>query len=172
MLACMEIRVESADDCRAIAQVHVAAWQAAYAGILDDAFLAGLSPVRREHAWRRILTERASEVLVGTLDSAVAGFASFGRSRDADAAPGSGELSALYVHPSAWSTGAGRELWRSAYERLHSQGFRSVGLWVLQQNARAIRFYSAAGFKVEAGSEKELELGGRKVVEVRMLHAG
>jgi ribosomal protein S18 acetylase RimI-like enzyme len=168
----MEVRVASADDCRAIAEVHVASWKAAYTGILDDAFLANLSIDRREDMWRQTLAESASELLVASDQSSIVGFVSFGNSRDADAAPDRGELWALYVRPSAWSTGVGRELWHAAHTRMLERGFASVSLWVLQQNARAIRFYSVAGFKLEHGSEKKFELGGRAIAEVRMVHAG
>ena len=57
------------------------------------------------------------------------------------------------------------------YWRRRSQGFSSVSLWVLELNLRAIRFYSKADFYVEAGSEKELALGGTNMREVRMVHA-
>jgi ribosomal protein S18 acetylase RimI-like enzyme len=167
----MEIRVASSDDCRSIAEVHVASWQAAYAGILDSAFLAGLSIERREESWRQVLAAAESELLVGLVESSVLGFASFGPSRDADAPPRRGEVWALYVDPRAWSTGAGRQLWHAAHARLQSQGFMSTSLWVLERNVRALSFYSAAGFTMEAGSEKEFELGGTKVREVRMVHA-
>jgi ribosomal protein S18 acetylase RimI-like enzyme len=167
----MEIRVASPDDCKAVATVHVASWQAAYAGILDPAFLGGLSIERREQAWRNVLSAEESELLLGCAGSSVIGFASFGPSRDADAPPGRGELWALYVRPESWSSGAGRELWHAVRGRLQSRGFPSVSLWVLERNARAIRFYSLAGFSVEPGSEREFELGGTKVREVRMVHA-
>jgi ribosomal protein S18 acetylase RimI-like enzyme len=167
----MEVRAASSDDCRAVAEVHVASWQAAYAGILDSAFLAGLSIDRREDSWRQILSAGESELLLGFAGSSLAGFASFGPSRDPDAPAARAELWALYVHPRSWSTGAGRELWQAAHARLQSQGFSSVSLWVLKRNIRAIRFYAAAGFTAEAGSEKEFELGATKVREVRMVHA-
>ena len=170
-LACMEVRAASPDDCRAIAEVHVASWQAAYAGILDAAFLAGLSIDRREKSWRQVLSAADSELLLGCEGDSVVGFASFGPSRDVDAPPRRAELWALYVHPRCWSTGAGRELWRAAYARIRSQAFSSVSLWVLKDNARAIRFYSAVGFTVEAGPGKEFELGGTRVCELRMVLA-
>jgi ribosomal protein S18 acetylase RimI-like enzyme len=170
-LACMEIRAASPEDCHAVAEVHVASWQAAYAGVLDAASLASLSIERRADSWRQVLAEAQSELLVGRMGASTVGFASFGPSRDADAPSGRGEIWALYVHPRAWSTGAGRELWFAARERLQSQGSSSISLWVLECNARAIRFYSAAGFTIETGSEKEFELGGTKVREVRMVHA-
>ena len=169
--AALHIRPASADDCRAIAELHVASWQAAYAGILHDAFLSTLSVDRREKSWRRVLAEGRSELYVGAADSSIAGFSSFGPSRDADAPVGRAELWALYAHPRAWSTGVGRELWLASLARLRSQGHSSASLWVLQQNARAMKFYSAAGFEVEAGSAKDLELGGRRLVEIRMVRA-
>jgi ribosomal protein S18 acetylase RimI-like enzyme len=167
----MELRAASPDDCRAVAQVHVASWQAAYAGILHPAFLAGLSIDRREESWRKVLSAGNSELLLGFKGSTLVGFASFGPSRDADAQPGRGELLALYVHPQSWSIGAGRALWRGAHTRLRSQGHSSTSLWVLERNARAIGFYASVGFAMEAGSEKQFELGGTKVIELRMVHA-
>lgn len=167
----MQIRPASPEHCRAVAEVHVASWQAAYAHILEPAFLAGLSIDRREQAWREVLSAGDSQLLLGWDGESVVGFASLGPSRDADAPPGRGELWALYVRPQSWSGGAGRELCRAALAHLHSQGFSSVSLWVLERNTRAIRFYSAAGFAVEAGSEKEFELGGTRVRELRMVQA-
>jgi ribosomal protein S18 acetylase RimI-like enzyme len=165
----MQIRAASPEDCRAVAEVHVASWQAAYAGILHPEFLAGLSIDRREESWRQVLSAGNSELLLGVAGGAVV--ASIGSSRDADAPPARAELWALYVHPRAWSTGAGRELWHSAHARLQSQGFSSVSLWVLERNTRAVNFYSVAGFSIEDGTEKEFELGGTRVREVRMVHA-
>jgi ribosomal protein S18 acetylase RimI-like enzyme len=146
-------------------------WRAAYAGILDPAFLASLTIDAREASWRQVLAAGESELLIALEGSSAVGFASLGRARDEDAPPGRGELLALYVHPQSWSTGAGRQLWHAALARLHSRGFSSVSLWVLERNIRAIGFYSAAGFAVDAGSEKEVELGGMSVREVRMVHA-
>jgi ribosomal protein S18 acetylase RimI-like enzyme len=166
----MEIRPALRDDCRAVAQVHVASWQAAYAGLLTPEFLAGLSVDRREASWRRVLAEGASQLLVAGTEGSIAGFSSFGPSRDTDAPPARGELWALYVRPDAWSTGVGRSLWQITRECLHSQGFSSVSLWVLERNVRAIRFYEAAGFVVEPDSGKGFELGGTPVREVRMVH--
>jgi ribosomal protein S18 acetylase RimI-like enzyme len=168
----MEIASASPEDCRSVAELHVASWRAAYAGILSDEYLAGLSVEGRERSWLQVLAEAQSELLVGRVGASLVGFASLGKSRDSGAPPNRGELWALYVHPHAWSTGAGQNLWRAAHDRLTAQGLSSVSLWVLERNTRAIRFYTAAGFAIEAGSEKEFELGGLLVREVRMIHPG
>jgi ribosomal protein S18 acetylase RimI-like enzyme len=165
----MEIRAALPADCRAIAAVHVASWQAAYAGVLDAAFLAGLSIERREQLWRQVLSEQRSKLLVGCRDSAIVGFVSFGPSRDSDAPDGRGELWALYAHPAAWSTGVGRDLWVAARHHLLSSGYSSITVWVLGRNERAIAFYSKAGFQAEA--EKQSEVGGKLLHELRMAHA-
>lgn len=102
---------------------------------------------------------------MATDGAAVVGFVSFGPCRDETAPLDRGEVWAIYVAPSAWSKGAGQALWRAASERLRALGFRSVSLWVIAGNERARRFYCAAGFSVEVGSEKEFEIGGAGCVK-------
>jgi ribosomal protein S18 acetylase RimI-like enzyme len=75
--------------------------------------------------------------------------------------------SAIYVKASCWATGAGRHLWLEALQRIQAQGFKSVSLWVLVGNERAIRFYERAGFAVEPESRKAFELGGTVLEELR-----
>jgi ribosomal protein S18 acetylase RimI-like enzyme len=165
----MRVAAASPEDLRDVAAVHVASWQSAYRSVLPPEYLANLSVEGREATWRQILAEGRSELLVATDGAAVVGFVSFGPCRDEAAPSDRGEVWAIYVAPSAWSTGVGRALWRTASERLRTLGFHSVSLWVIEGNERARRFYSAAGFAVEAGSQKEFEIGGAKLREVRMV---
>jgi ribosomal protein S18 acetylase RimI-like enzyme len=165
----MHITPATPDDCPAIAALHVASWQQAYAHLLPAEYLASLSVARREASWRQVLAEDRSELLVARSGTEVLGFVSFGPSRDADAPAGRGEVWALYVSPGAWSTGVGRALWDAGRERLVALGFRSVSLWVLAGNERALRFYRLAGFSVEEGCETTFEMGGAMLREVRLL---
>jgi len=167
----MEVRVALAADCRAIAEAHVASWQAAYAGLLPADYLASLSIQDREQMWSEALSRRRCEVFVACSNSEVVGFVALARSRDVNAPPGRGELWALYVHPRRWNTGAGRGLWSKAREVLSTYGFSSVSVWVLEKNERALSFYTSAGFRREPGAEKHSELGGVMLTEVRMVHA-
>lgn len=154
-------------DARRVAEVHVQAWQAAYVGIVPDAYLASLSVDKRETMWREAIEKQVPELLVARVDGEVAGWVAFDGSRDAGAATGTGEIWALYVDPAHWSSGMGRALWRRARARLLERGVDSITLWVLAANARAINFYEAAGFALEPGSAKGFELGGRQVQELR-----
>ena len=165
----MAERIEPAlpTDARRVAQIHVHAWQAAYVGIVPDDYLASLSVDKRETMWRQAIDKGGPELLVARVDRDTAGWVSFDASRDKNAAQGSGEIWALYVDPTRWSSGVGRTLLQRASERLAERGFGSVSLWVLAANARAIRFYERAGFTLDAGSAHMFELGGRSVQEVR-----
>ncbi|MEQ1684033.1 MAG: GNAT family N-acetyltransferase [Burkholderiaceae bacterium] len=165
----MAVRIEPATlaDARRVAEVHVRAWQAAYVGIVPDEYLASLSVEQRETMWRDAIEKQAPELLVARAAGELAGWVSFDASRDKGAAEGTGEIWALYVDPAHWAGGIGRALLQRARERLVERGFGSISLWVLAANARAIRFYEAAGFTLDAGSPASFELGGRTVQELR-----
>ena len=165
----MHIEPATSSDCRGIAEVHVGAWRQAYVDIVPGEHLAGLSVAAREASWLEALRTGTPRVLVARHEGAVVGFVAYGASRDEDAVPGSGEIWALYVLAPHWSSGVGRALWLEALEQLRRQGFAAVSLWVLSRNARGLRFYTAAGFVLDAASEKEFTLGGAPLKEVRMV---
>ena len=163
----MVIGPATADDAREIAHIHVDAWRAAYAGIMPDEHLAALSVDERETMWREAIAAGRPELLVARLDGRVTGWISFDRARESDAGAHIGEVWALYLDPAHVSTGLGSALWRGAKERLVARGFRSVILWVLAGNPRAIRFYERVGFAVDPGSARLFTLGGREIEELR-----
>ncbi|MBT2323293.1 GNAT family N-acetyltransferase [Variovorax paradoxus] len=157
--------------CRAIAEVHVLSWQQAYAGLFSAEHLAGLSVDRREAVWREALVNGTPQLLVALVEGRVVGFIAFGPSRDEGAAPDCAEVWALYLAPACWSQGTGRALWLAALQRIRAQACSSVSLWVLAGNARARRFYEAAGFAPDAGSMRELTIGSARVGELRYVLA-
>nr|WP_240954268.1 GNAT family N-acetyltransferase [Solimonas marina] len=116
--------------------------------------------------WRHGIARPGSTVLLGLRDGGLHGWAAFGACRDPDVAADVGELWALYVAPEHWSSGAGRALWTQARAQLAAH-YRSVRLWVLAGNARALRFYTAVGFVVEMDSVQSFELGGQTLQEIR-----
>jgi hypothetical protein len=95
------------EDARALAGVHVRSWQAAYRGLIPDDFLDGLSIERRAAGYELGSSDPdAPETIIAAEGEVVVGFASIGRSRDADA-PQAGELYALYVDPLHWAPAQG-----------------------------------------------------------------
>ena len=123
---------------------------------MPDAMLAAHTVELREAAWENILALPHIDRPTTVFERAgrVVAFATVGPSRDD---PDAGEVWALYAHPDAWSTGAGRALLEDGLAFLATQGWPSVMLWVLEGNQRAIRFYDAAGFHLDG--ERELRDG-------------
>jgi GNAT superfamily N-acetyltransferase len=163
----MPIRPATTHDAEAIARVHVASWQAAYAGILPVEYLAGLSVERRRTMWAVSIAKGMPHILVAVVDDQPVGFSAFGPCRDEGASPGDFEVWALYLARSHWSVGLGRQLWLASREAAVAQGARQISLWVIAGNRRAITFYEAAGFAPEVNSLKKFELGGVQLEEVR-----
>ena len=135
----MEIQAATPDDCHSIAEVHVESWQHAYRGILPSPYLASLSVPEREAMWRRMVEQQPSHLLVARADGQVVGFVAFGASRDEGAPADLAEIWAIYVKAASWSTGAGRLLWLEAQQRIVAEGYKSISLWVIAGNARAVR---------------------------------
>lgn len=143
------IRMATRGDARAIAEVQVASWHTFYRGLMPDAKLDAFTLEAREAAWREILAgESRSRTTVLEREHVVA-FASVGPSRHLE---GWGEIWALYAHPDAVGTGAGRALCEEGLSHLAERGFSRIMLWVLEGNVRAIRFYEAAGFHLDGGT--------------------
>jgi len=165
-----EIRDASPADADGIALVHVRSWQAAYRGLMPQEHLDQLDVARRAQGWTRSLTNADPSryaTLVAIADEQVAGFASIGPTRDPDADPAStGEVRAIYLLPQAWGQGLGRDLMSATLARLAVLGYQAATLWVLKENARARRFYQAAGFTTD-GAEQTEDIAGAPVTEIR-----
>lgn len=141
------VRPARTDDALAVAGVHVRSWQAAYRGLLPDAYLDGLRPEERMTRYTFDSDDPVVPHTVVAVDSGVlCGFATTGRCEDPEA-PGAGELQALYVDPSSWGAGSGRTLIEEARSRLGELGFTTAVLWVVVGNERARRFYRLDGWE-------------------------
>jgi len=167
----MHIAPARLEDARQVAEIHVITWQSAYQGIVPAEYLASLSVDQREAMWRESIAEGVPELLVAKVEGGMVGWVAFGPCRDEGSPPDCAEVWAIYVAPSSWSSGVGRMLWHRAQARMLEQGFKTVSAWVFTQNARAIRFYRAAGFAPDLPSVKEFELGGGQMQEIRYARA-
>jgi L-amino acid N-acyltransferase YncA len=115
----MRIREAEPKDARAIAEIHVASWQAAYRGQLTDDYLDGLTIEGRLEQHRRTLEEPRAEwrTWMAEDEGRVVAFAVTGPSEDADADDRTGELYAIYLDPERVGTGLGRTLFRARRRR-------------------------------------------------------
>ena len=166
----MDIRPARMQDAPEIAVVHVRSWQAAYRGLLPQAYLDGLDPAQRIGQWERSLSAAGwsdAGTLVADAGGPLSGFVSYGPARDDDAdSRRAGEIYAIYLVPAAWDEGIGRQLMAAALGRLGGAGFDQVILWVLDSNARTRRFYEAGGWLAD-GAAKRDDSFGVPMTEVR-----
>ena len=166
------VRPAAPRDARAIAEIHVATWQAAYQGVIPDDFLKAMTIEKRLGYWREAIEYSDPQILVATDADKVIGFVGFDRSRDAGTKSTVGEIWALYITPEHWRQGAGLALWDGARDGLKDEGCTQVTLWVLVANERALQFYEqAAGFKREMPSLRTTAFGSSKLEEIRLKRA-
>lgn len=153
-----QIRPSRLEDARAVAEMHVRSWRDAYAGLLPQAMLDGLSVDRREEGWIKAFNETPARrrTWLAVEEPRVLGFVTAGPSRDEEADKTHvGEILGIYVDKRHWGAGLGRELMRIGLEHLRSIGMREATLWVLHNNTRAHRFYEAAGFRPDGATKDE-----------------
>jgi len=165
----VRICAASVEDARAIAEIHVAAWRVAYAGIMPANFLACLSVERIEANWSAELSSDPQRVAVAKAHEQVLGWIYSGPGRDEDVAPTTAEIWAINVFPDCWSRGVGRHLVLHARGNLAKAGYQAVNLWVLERNVRAIGFYRQLGFVPDTIDPKQIEVGGALLTESRYI---
>ncbi|HEY9229515.1 MAG TPA: GNAT family N-acetyltransferase [Gemmatimonadaceae bacterium] len=152
-------------DADAIADVHVASWRSTYRGIVDQAYIDGLSVSDRAAAWTRRLTSAeasAPDILVATtLEDDVVGFISGGLIRDPfqefDA-----ELHAIYLLKTFQRLGLGQRLVREWATVAIARHLRAAVVRVLADNP-ACAFYEKLGAVPLA--DRELVIGGKPYPE-------
>lgn len=146
-------------DSPGMGRVYCEAWKAAYAGIVPQEFLDGLTPESSAPPAEKISAENC---LVYEDGGIVAGLVTFGPTRDGGDA---GEIRTLYVLPGFWRNGAGSELFATALQKMKDAGYRRVCVWTLTENGRARRFYEKMGM-INA-DERQIEIAGKMLSETR-----
>ncbi|SFB43008.1 Ribosomal protein S18 acetylase RimI [Amycolatopsis marina] len=168
----VELRDATQADAHAIADVLVRSWRAAYRGLLPDDVLAGLSVPDREQFWSDVLRTRPrhTRAVVAVMAGLVVGFAATGPPLvPADRAdPTLGDVYAIYLAPDLWRRGIGTRLHAAALDRLRSCGFTHAGLWVLDDNERALRFYHHHGWTDTGRWQLDKGPGGVELHERRL----
>lgn len=145
------IRQAVDQDSEFLAELHVAAWRAAYRGIMSDEYLDGMDVARVADGWRRNLgtPDSGTTYLVAAVAGRPVGFAAFDPAPEDDA--GTGELRAINVHPGWWNRGAGSALFTEAERGLAELGCSRAFLWVARENSRARLFYERHGWMNDGG---------------------
>ncbi|MGW7274475.1 N-acetyltransferase family protein [Streptomyces sp. NPDC054864] len=156
-------------DVPAVSAIRVSGWQTAYAGIVPQSYLDGLTveadiKQRRRHFERS--KEGTSNLVAVDAHERVVGWACFGSFRGHETRAAVAELYALYVKPSRTGSGIGRILLEAVHAQAHADGVSFMLLWVLADNTRARHFYERAGYIADGAAQAD-DYDGVSVSDVR-----
>jgi ribosomal protein S18 acetylase RimI-like enzyme len=166
-MANLKLREARPADARELAEIHVAAWRAAYGGLMPDDYLASLSVEQRTAFWQTIVARPGPRMLaLAELDGEIAGFCSFGPTRD-EASSDIAEIYSVNVRPDRWRHGAGRLLCEHAFREAAAREHTAVTLWVLKGNDGARRFYERLGYAPDGVEKTDTSLIGSPLYDVR-----
>jgi ribosomal protein S18 acetylase RimI-like enzyme len=150
------IRTAQVADAQAIARVRVAAWRAAYRGLMPDAYLerADLEVAETQQLRDRLgaIADRA-RVSVAESNERIVGYCAYGCDTNDERECLKGAIYDLYVHPQLWYHGIGQRLLAYATEYFKIQGCSEATLFVYEENIRARRFYERAGWSSDGHRE-------------------
>ena len=145
---------------RAMSAIHARGWHDTYPGYVPEDYL---RDVITEDHWVPIFREdhrtgKCHGLLLYRGDTPVAccnyGPARLSLPRDA-AYSGWGEVCSFYAEPAEIGRGSGSMLMEETLRRLKADGFASCFVLVLEENARARRFYARHGFAWD-GTHKDI----------------
>jgi ribosomal protein S18 acetylase RimI-like enzyme len=140
----LRLRAARQADAAAIAALHLASWQDACRGVLEDGFLDLEAPSAMVAHWEGTLALRPLPgiVLIAMLGGDAVGFcAAWRHGRIA-------HVDNLHVRPGLRGAGIGRALLAEAAQRLQARGCAEADLRVFAGNADALRFYRTLGASV------------------------
>lgn len=139
----IDIRRADPSDAVAIAEVHHAAWQGAYSGIIPHRALNTMIGRRGSDWWANAI-RRAASVLVIEIGGDIAGYCTLGRNRARDLRQ-QGEIYELYLRPECQGVGLGTRLFKAARQKLADHGLKGMVVWALEDNVGALSFYQGIG---------------------------
>ncbi|MEU9096873.1 GNAT family N-acetyltransferase [Streptomyces sp. NPDC048361] len=153
----VDVREMTEADVEAVSAARVHGWQAAYAGLVPQPYLDGMTvedDARRRRAWMSDPRRQGTD-LVADAGAGPVGWVSAGPCRGATPESRTAEVYALYVRPDLIGQGVGSALLDAAHTYAKARGFDSVALWVLSGNTRARRFYEKAGYAADGGEQSD-----------------
>ena len=163
----MDIRkVTTDDDLEAIGEIYAQSWKTAYCGIVPQNYLDGL----HGGMWAGVLSDSQYDAFVVCEDGKYIGASSICAARD-EAMAGYGEIVSIYLLPEYFGKGYAAPLFNHVVNALLEKGYKDMYLWVLQENARAQKFYEKQGFS-KHGDTLSFEIEGKEITDIRYIRKG
>jgi len=158
----LKVRAARAADAAEVGRVYIESWHDTYPGVLSKTLLCAMTPTGQAARWRAAILHNEMVLVAEHENHGIVGMTSAGPTRDRDIGFDC-EVYTLYVDPSFYGRGAGRQLLNGAFAQLRKRGFRSCVIWGdARNNARF--FYGAMGGGLVA--ERTAKMMGDAVPEV------
>ena len=171
-----EIRCRLADpgDVEALAEIHVAAFEAHYRGVLADEVLDIRTIELRREMWRDLLENPGAGHIdtVAEIDGEVVGFASAAPSSYPDHDPTKViGYNRIYLRPGFEGAGVGLALCEDQERRWKEAGWETATGQIGVHNERSSRFFEELGWRYD-GYERRVEDGSIERRIVKSLRVG
>ncbi|NNN20485.1 MAG: GNAT family N-acetyltransferase [Acidimicrobiales bacterium] len=156
------------DDIYDIAKIHVHSFTMGYDDLVDHKLIHYYNFENRVHLWRKLISESSPPKTLSIkllADQKIAGITHYGPDRVTGNE--TCEITGFYLHPSFWGMGGGTLLLQGTLEIAKMASYKKVGLWVLSENERAIKFYTKNGFSPD-GSKRIENIANVEIEEIRM----
>ncbi len=156
------------NDIYDIAKIHVHSFAMAYDELVDHKLIHHYNFENRLQLWRKLILESSPPKTLSVkllANQKIAGIIHYGPDRvEGDETC---EITGFYLHPNFWGMGGGKLLLQGALEIAKMASYDKVGLWVLSNNEKAIRFYAKNGFSPN-GSKRIENIANVEIEEIRM----
>lgn len=150
------IRLAVPADAPDMAEVLARSWEVAYKDIIPADFIKERNATRIKQF--RIPDENNTFYVIQTDGKTVGSMRIVDRPNVDDISVGIADLESIYLHPDYFRQGIGTIAMEFAYKTARSLGKTIMTVWVLAENANAIKFYEKCGF-IADGNKRIWEYG-------------
>lgn len=158
----MQIRRATYNDLIALATIQTRSWKSAFNDILSDKTLNKYTNLDKcVKILENIYNSNSGYFYIAYINENPCAELFWCKGKELEQ---SAEIIALHSIPESWGCGIGKAIMDKATKDIFNEGFKTVYLWVFEQNKRARRFYEKYGFVADRISRISIY---DKVLEIR-----
>lgn len=155
------------ENVASMSTIHARSWKKAYRGLLLDHYLDSIPDDRWISMLSKGIAEKTIVAWIAFVKVKPAGCVCIGESSYPNY-QGQCELISIYVLPEYWRAGIGSLLMKQILKYARSHHYLEIGLWVLEGNNQAIKFYERFDFFLNQDNIS-CEIGAQTTTELRYI---
>lgn len=157
-------KINQTDSRYEISNIYEQSWKYAYKGIISQDYLDNIPSGQ----WCGAFDNPNRHTLIMLDGNKIIGTSSYCKSRFDDYKEW-GEIISIYFLPEYMGRGYGKRLLEKSVNELKAMGFKTIFLWVLEDNHKARHFYERFGFKY-SGEYFEDNIGSKQLRELQYVY--